>query len=118
MAKSRPDRVEDLLGYTSIRVNASRPYDGIPWLDSDQHFRPLYAVDHCVFTRGRLVHLDLALWRCQGKDVMQKTVLSHGILASCDFQGTFTSQKTQWKTFPCSSVAPYCQPGGPNNNIC
>ena len=51
---------------------AGHNYDGIPRLNFDQQIRHLHAVDLCVVARGRLICLDLALWRCQGKDIMQR----------------------------------------------
>ena len=82
MAKKRPDCLPDLLAHSSIIVNASRLYDGLPWLDSDIHFRRTGAADPIQSGVGgggvlqdRFLNLDLAFWRGQ---VQGNVVLSLG----------------------------------------
>lgn len=46
MAMKHPEKVVDLLAHSSLIVNASRSYEGMPWLDYDNHFRCAKAADH------------------------------------------------------------------------
>ena len=39
VAQKRPERVSDLLAYSSLIVKASRDYEETPWLSYDQHYR-------------------------------------------------------------------------------
>ena len=45
VAKKHPDRVADLLAYSSLIVKASRDYEDTPWLRYDQHYRRYAAAE-------------------------------------------------------------------------
>ena len=45
MAQKQPNRVPDLLAYSSLIVKASRDYEDTPWLSYDQHYRRHVAVE-------------------------------------------------------------------------
>ena len=45
VAKKHPDRVADLLAYSSLIIKASRDYEETPWLQYDQHYRRYAAAE-------------------------------------------------------------------------
>ena len=45
VALKHPERVQDLLGYSSMITKASLDYEGTPWLAYDAHFRRLAAAN-------------------------------------------------------------------------
>ena len=60
MAMKHPDRVGDLLAYSSLIVNASRSYERTPWLEYDNHFRRSRAVSGPGL--GPLAQTDSSMW--------------------------------------------------------
>ena len=60
MAMKHPEKVGDLLAYSSLIVNVSRSYEGTPWLDYDNHFRHSNAASG---SRSRpLSEVDSSTW--------------------------------------------------------
>ena len=58
IASEQPDRVRDLLAYSSLIVKAGQDFETTPWMAYDQHFRRLAAAK-------QLTHwdtVDTALW--------------------------------------------------------
>lgn len=47
IASKQPERVEDLLAYSSIILKASKDFNGLPWLKYDSCFRKEASIDHC-----------------------------------------------------------------------
>ena len=60
MAMKRPERVPDLLAYSTLIVNASRAYEGTPWIDYDVHFRRQKAADQS--NPGDFAKVDSSIW--------------------------------------------------------
>ena len=61
MSKKHPERVCDLLAYSSLIVNASRSYEGSPWLNYDIHFRKTKAADISTGTTT-FASIDSSIW--------------------------------------------------------
>ena len=58
MALKHPERVQDLLGYSSMITKASLDYEGTPWLAYDAHFRRLAAANRLTLWS----QVDTSLW--------------------------------------------------------
>ena len=58
VAQKYPEKVQDLLAYSSRIVNASRSYYGTPWLSYDIHFRRQMAAQKS----GSFANLDASIW--------------------------------------------------------
>ena len=59
-AVMHPDKVGDLLAYSSLIVNASSSYEGTPWLDYDNHFQRSKATSGSG--SGPLAQIDSSIW--------------------------------------------------------
>lgn len=46
MTERYPDRIKDLLAYSSLIVKASKEFKGAHWLEYNTRFRKQAAVDH------------------------------------------------------------------------
>ena len=60
MAMKHPEKVVDLLAYSSLIVNASRSYEEMPWLDYNNHFRCAKAADRSA--TGSFAEVDSSIW--------------------------------------------------------
>ena len=58
MALKHPERVQDLLGYSSMITKASLDYEGTPWLAYDAHFRRLAAANRLT----QWSQVEASLW--------------------------------------------------------
>ena len=58
MAMKHPEKVGDLLAYSSLIVQNSRAYEGKPWLGYDSHFRRQRAAKR----GGMLADVDSSIW--------------------------------------------------------
>ena len=68
MAMKHPDRVGDLLAYSSLIVNASRSYEGTPWLEYDNHFR---------WSRAASGQIDSSIWTLHFNGATAKKVCAN-----------------------------------------
>ena len=72
MAMKHPDKVGDLLAYSSLIVNASRSYEGTPWLDYDNHFRRSKGTSGSG--SGPLAQIDSSIWTLHFNSATAKKV--------------------------------------------
>ena len=66
----QPNRIIDLLAYSSVIVNASRGYEDKPWLHYDRHFRTAAAAKHLQ----TWAEIDSSLWTLYFSNAKPKQV--------------------------------------------
>lgn len=90
VALQQPQRVRDLLSYSSIIVKAAHDYEGKPWLSDDTHFRTL-GTTMGLQSWGQV---DLSLWSQHFNRATQHSEASNALsISPYQEEGKATAEK-------------------------